>query len=231
MFYEPLKNDHGLPFNPFKACVVPRPIGWITTQSHDGIVNLSPFSISNQVAYDPPFVFFSGSGFDVPEGAEPRRKDSTVNAENTGEFVWNMATYDLREQVNISSSPVPPEVDELALAGLTPAPCRFVKPPRVAESPVSMECRYHCTVTLPGRVAKSVHHLVIGQVIGIHIADWALTGGRVDWKKIKPLARLGYLDYTYVNHVFEMTPPMRDGRGMIGEPARAGGGKKATAPA
>jgi len=219
MFYEPIKNDHGLPYNPFKACVVPRPIGWITTLSYDGIVNLSPFSISNQLAYDPPFVFFSGSGFDAPASEAPRRKDSVVNAENTGEFVWNMATYDLRDQVNISSSPVPPEVDELAMAGLTPAPCTFVKPPRVAESPVNMECRYHCTLTLPARVAKSVHHVVVGEVIGIHIADWALTDGLVDWKKIKPLARLGYMDYTFVQEVFTMKPLMRDAAGLIGEPA------------
>ena len=92
MFYEPVKDNHGLPFNPFKACVVPRPIGWITTLSHNGIVNLAPFSISNQLAYDPPFVFFSGSGAIDGEEAEPRRKDSVVNADDTGEFVYNMAT-------------------------------------------------------------------------------------------------------------------------------------------
>lgn len=221
MFYEPRYNDHGLPFTPFKACVVPRPIGWITTLSHDGVVNLAPFSISNQLAFDPPFVFFTGSGAEVPAGATPRRKDSVVNAENTGEFVWNMATYDLRHQVNITSAPVAPEVNELALAGLTPAPCRLVKPPRIAESPVNMECRYHCTLTLPAHSPKSVHHVVVGEVIGIHIADWALTDGRIDFLKIKPLARLGYMDYTYVAHAFEMKPPMRDGRGMIGEPTTA----------
>jgi len=96
MFYEPRYNDHGLPYNPFKACVVPRPIGWITTLSHDNIVNLAPFSCSNQLGYDPPFVFFSPSGVPGEEGAEPRRKHSVVNAENSGEFVFNMATYGLQ---------------------------------------------------------------------------------------------------------------------------------------
>jgi len=221
MFYEPRYNDHGLPHSPFKACVVPRPIGWITTVSHDGIVNLAPFSISNQLAYDPPFVFFSGSGLPEEDGTAPARKHSVVNAENTGEFVWNMATYDLRDQVNISSAHVGAEVDEMDLAGLTKVPSKFVKPPRVGESPVNMECKYHCTLTLPARSAKSVHHVVVGEVIGIHIADWALTDGRVDWRKIKPLARLGYLDYTFVDHVFTMPPPRGEsGRGKIGEPTK-----------
>ena len=191
MFYEPQNDDHGLPFNPFKACVVPRPIGWISSLSHDGIVNLAPFSISNQLAYDPPFVFFSGSGAIDEEGAAPRRKDSVVNAEDTGEFVYNMATYELREHVNMSSKHVPPDVDEMAMAGLTPAPCNIVKCPRVAESPVNLECRHHATITLPANNAKSVHHVVIGQVVGIHINDNALTDGKVDWVKIQPLARMG----------------------------------------
>lgn len=219
MFYEPQNDDHGLPFNPFKACVVPRPIGWITSLSHNGIVNLAPFSISNQLAYDPPFVFFSGSGAIDEEGAEPRRKDSVVNAEDTGEFVYNMATYELREQVNLSSKHVPPDVDELAMCGLTPAPCNIVKCPRVAESPVNLECKHHTTITLPANSAKSVHHVVIGQVVGIHINDNALTDGKIDWLKIQPLARMGYMDYTYVNHVFTMRGPKGEEfrPGQIGE--------------
>lgn len=221
MFYEPQKDDHGLPFNPFKACVVPRPIGWITTLSHDGIVNLAPFSISNQLAYDPPFVFFSGSGTIDEKDAEPRRKDSVVNAENTGEFVYNMATYGLREHVNLSSKHVPPEVDELAMCGLTPAPCRIVKCPRVAESPVNLECRHHATVTLPANSPKSVHHVVIGEVVGIHINDEALTDGKVDWVKIQPLARMGYMDYTFVSEVFTMKGPKGEEfrPGQVGEHA------------
>lgn len=232
MFYEPRNDDHGLPYNPFKACVVPRPIGWITTLGHDGVVNLAPFSISNQLSYDPPFVFFSGSGAMEEAGAAPRRKDSVVNAENTGEFVYNMATYELREKVNLSSLHVPPEVDELAMCGLTPAPSRLVKPPRVAESPVNMECRYHCTLTLPSNSAGGVHHVVVGEVIGLHINDEAITEGRVDWLKIQPLARMGYMDYTFVNHVFTMPGPKGEEYrpGQVGETADAVKSGRAKAP-
>jgi flavin reductase (DIM6/NTAB) family NADH-FMN oxidoreductase RutF len=232
MFYEPRKDNHGLPFNPFKACVVPRPIGWITSLSHDGVVNLAPFSISNQLAYDPPFVFFSGSGAMEEEGAAPRRKDSVVNAENTGEFVYNMATYALRDKVNLSSAHVPPDVDELAMCGLTPAPCNLVKPPRVLESPVNMECKYHCTLTLPANSPGGVHHVVVGQVIGIHINDDAITDGRLDWLKIQPLARLGYMDYTFVNHAFTMRGPKGEEYrpGQVGETADAVQTGRAKAP-
>jgi flavin reductase (DIM6/NTAB) family NADH-FMN oxidoreductase RutF len=221
MFYEPKNDDHGLPYNPFKACVVPRPIGWITSLSYNGIVNLAPFSISNQLSYDPPFVFFSGSGTSDEQEAEPRRKDSVVNAEDTGEFVYNMATYGLREQVNLSSKHVPKDVDELEMCGLTPAPCNIVKCPRVAESPVSLECKHHATLSLPSNRSKGVHHVVIGEVVGIHINDNALTDGRVDWVKIQPLARMGYMDYTSVTEVFTMPGPKGEevSPGMIGEHA------------
>ena len=228
MFYEPRNNDHGLPYNPFKACVVPRPIGWITTLSHDGIVNLAPFSISNQLSYDPPFVFFSGSGVDEEDGAEPRRKDSVANAENTGEFVYNMATYEMRENVNATSGSFPPEIDEMDACGLTKVPSRLVKPPRVGESPVNLECRHHVTLSLPANSAKGVHHVVIGEVVGIHIADDFITDGKVDWVKIQPLARMGYQDYTHVDHVFTMPPPGGYRPGQIGEPEKALREKAAT---
>ena len=219
MFYEPRSDNHGLPYNPFKACVVPRPIGWITSISHAGVLNLAPFSISNQLAYDPPYVFFSGSGAIDGLDAEPRRKDSVVNAEDTGEFVYNMATYDLRDQVNLSSKHVPPEVDELAMCNLTPAPCNIVKCPRVAESPINLECKHHTTITLPANNPKSVHHVVIGEVVGIHINENAITDGKVDWVKIKPLARMGYMDYTAITEVFTMQGPKGEEfrPGQIGE--------------
>ncbi|MBT5049054.1 MAG: flavin reductase family protein [Rhodospirillaceae bacterium] len=223
MFFEPKNDDHGLPFNPFKACVVPRPIGWITSLSHDGIVNLAPFSISNQLSYDPPFVFFSGSGTSDEIDAEPRRKDSVVNAEDTGEFVYNMATYSLREQVNLSSKHVARDVDELEMCGLTPAPCNLIKCPRVAESPVSLECRHHATLSLPSNSTMGVHHVVIGEVVGIHINDDALTDGKVDWVKIQPLARMGYMDYTTVTEVFTMKGPKGEEirPGQIGESSKS----------
>jgi flavin reductase (DIM6/NTAB) family NADH-FMN oxidoreductase RutF len=221
MFYEPEKDDHGLRYNPYKSIVVPRPIGWISTISTEGIANLAPYSQFNNLAYDPPYVMFSAASF--PESG--RRKDSAKNAADTGEFVVNMATYELREAVNITSRFVPPEVDEAALAGLEMIPSRLVKPPRVKASPVHLECKFHSSLALPARVRDQVHHLVIGRVVGVHIRDDVLTpDGKIDVAKIRPLARLGYFDYTYVDKVFTMRPdgPLGDHReaGLEGRPVR-----------
>jgi flavin reductase (DIM6/NTAB) family NADH-FMN oxidoreductase RutF len=213
MFYETAKNDHGLPFNPFKACVVPRPIGWISTLSSDGAVNLAPFSMYNQLGYDPPYVCFSGSC----RPGTGQHKDSVTNAEETGEFVVNMATYELRDQVAITGLFFPAGVDEFKEAGLTKLPSRMVQPPRVAESPVHLECIYHSTVTLPANRRDTIHRVVIGQVVGIHIKDEVLTDGRLDFVKIRPLARLGYLDYTSVTEAFRIGKPVGDEAGKIGE--------------
>jgi flavin reductase (DIM6/NTAB) family NADH-FMN oxidoreductase RutF len=221
MFYEPDKDDHGLRYNPYKSIVVPRPIGWISTISTEGIANLAPYSQFNNLAYDPPYVMFSAASF--PETG--RRKDSAKNAADTGEFVVNMATYELREAVNITSRFVPPEVDEAALAGLEMIPSRLVKAPRVKASPVHLECKFHSSLALPARVRDQVHHLVIGRVVGVHIRDDVLTpDGKIDVAKIRPLARLGYFDYTYVDKVFTMRPdgPLGDHReaGLEGRPVR-----------
>jgi flavin reductase (DIM6/NTAB) family NADH-FMN oxidoreductase RutF len=164
---------------------------------------------------------FSAASF--PETG--RRKDSAKNAADTGEFVVNMATYELREAVNITSRFVPPEVDEAALAGLEMIPSRLVKPPRVKASPVHLECKFHSSLALPARVRDQVHHLVIGRVVGVHIRDDVLTpDGKIDVAKIRPLARLGYFDYTYVDKVFTMRPdgPLGDHReaGLEGRPVR-----------
>lgn len=145
MFYEPDKGNHGLPLNPYKSIVVPRPIGWISTISCDGVVNLAPYSQFNNLGYDPPYVMFSGNSF--PESGH--RKDSVKNATDTGEFVVNMATYELREAVNITSQFVSAGTNEAALAGLDMIPSRIVKPPRVAASPVHLECRFHCSLPCP----------------------------------------------------------------------------------
>jgi flavin reductase (DIM6/NTAB) family NADH-FMN oxidoreductase RutF len=213
VFYETAKNNHGLPFNPFKSCVVPRPIGWISTVSHDGIVNLAPFSMFNQLNYDPPFVCFSGSN----RAGTGQRKDSVTNAEETGEFVVNMATYDLREQVNITSRHVDPDVDEFEIAGLTKLPSTLVRPPRVAQSPIHLECRFHSSLTLPANQRHSAHHVVIGEVVGIHIRDDVIgSDGKIDIRRIRPLARLGYMDYTSVTDVFTMQT-QANAAGQIGE--------------
>ena len=203
MYYDPDKNDHGLPHGPFKSCVVPRPIGWISTISTDGIDNLAPYSQFQNLNFDPPYVMFS-AGQKTTGG----RKDTVVNIEATGEFVYNMATFDLRDAVNRSAAEVPPDVDEFELAGVTKAPSVRVKPYRVAESPVQFECRYHQTIRLPGNGPKGAIDVLIGRVILVHIKDDVIgPDGRLDILKIRPLARLGYYDYTSVESIFELVIP------------------------
>jgi len=198
MFYDAVANTHGLAFDPFKALVAPRPIGWISTVSKAGVVNLAPYSFFNAVSEDPHYVMFASGG----------RKDSQRNAEETGEFVCSLATYDLREAMNRTSMPVEPDVDEMKLAGLTPAPSRLVAPPRVAESPVAFECRYWRTIHLPGKDGSAgTHAIVLGQVIGVHVADEVISGGRVDVTKLRPIARLGYGDYAVIDEVFTLARP------------------------
>ena len=201
MYYETDNNDHGLRYNPLKACVVPRPIGWLTTIDPAGVVNLAPFSFFNVLSYDPPFVMFS-AGVHEADGS---KKDTVANVEATGEFVYNMATWAQREQMNQTAFIVDRSVDEMAAAGLESLPSRLVRPPRVKGSPVQFECRLHQIVTLPGRKPASEHHVVIGRVLAVHIDDEALTAdGRIDVLKIRPIARLGYKDYTSVESVFQM---------------------------
>src|SRR3954471_13769906 len=224
MFYEPDKDNHGLPFNPYKSIVVPRPIGWISTVSREGIVNLAPYSQFNNLGYDPPYVMFSANSFP----GSGHRKDSARNATDTGEFVVNMATYELREAINITSRFLPPGVDEAALAGLEMVPCRLVGPPRVAASPVHLECKFHCSLALPGNALDQVHHVVVGRVVGVHIRDGVITSdGKLDVLKIRPLARLGYFDYTTIDSTFTMPPrgPQIEARklGLEGRPLRTNG--------
>jgi flavin reductase (DIM6/NTAB) family NADH-FMN oxidoreductase RutF len=203
MYYDPGKNDHGLPHNPFKSCVVPRPIGWISTISPKGIHNLAPYSQFQNLTFDPPYVMFAAN-----QNTRGLRKDSVVNAEQTKEFVYNMATYDLREAVNRSAAEVPPEVDEFDLAGVTKVPSIRVKPCRVAESPIQFECSYHSTLRLPGNGLMGTVDVIIGRVVLIHIKDDLIgPDGRIDLLRIRPLARLGYYDYTTVESIFEMVIP------------------------
>ena len=215
MYYETDKNDHGLPYNPLKACVVPRPIGWLTTISAAGVVNLAPFSFFNLLSYDPPFVLFSAGGHEEDGG----KKDSVMNVEATGEFVYNMATWAQKDQMNRTALIVERGLDEMAATGLEPLPSRLVRPPRVSGSPVQFECRRHEIIVLPGCKPSSEHHLVIGRVVAVHIDDAVLTAdGRIDVLKMRPIARLGYKDYTSIESVFQMekrTP--EDLQGLRGE--------------
>ena len=200
MYYDTNENNHGLPHNPFKALTVPRPIGWISTLSKNGIGNLSPYSYFNGLSYDPPFVMFSAGN-----RSDGSKKDSVLNAEETGEFVVNISTLDTRFQMNDTSWIMEPETDELEKTGLTAIDSINVKPKRVAESPVHFECKYHQTVQLPGNKNAGFHHVVFGQVIGIHIKDEFITDeGIVDILKMKIIARLGYNDYTLIDKTFSI---------------------------
>ena len=201
MYYETDRNDHGLRYNPLKACVAPRPIGWMTTMNAAGLVNLAPFSFFNLLSYDPPFVMFSAGTHEGDGGS----KDTVVNVAATGEFVYNMATFAQKDQMNTSALIIERGVDEMSAAGLEPLPSRLVRPPRVKGSPVHFECRLHQVVKLPGRKPSSEHHVVIGHVVAVHIDDAAIgADGRVDLLKLRPIARLGYQDYASVDAVFQM---------------------------
>ncbi len=218
MFYDTLENKHGLKHDPFKALAVPRPIGWISTKSRDGIVNLAPYSFFNAVGDKPHYVAFSSGGI----------KDTLKNVTDSGEFVCNLATYDLRHHMNMTSATVPYGVDEFAIGELTAAPCRIVQAPRVKEAAAAFECRLHQTVELPG-VGKyqGSHFLVIGLVVGIHIDDKYIKDGLVDTGAMKPIARLGYMDYAVVTpeSMFSIIRPEVDADGKVIPPAESWDGK------
>ena len=195
MFYDAVKNDHGFQYDPFKAIVAPRPIGWISSLSAEGVANLAPFSYFNAFAQAPHYVAF---GIGPP-------KDTLRNVEATGEFAVNMATWDLREQMNATAAHV--RADEFELAKLTKAACRMIRAPRVAESPVCLECRLHMVVPLPDDSGTAEDHMVIGRVVGIHIDDRYIHDGRVDTAAMRPIARLGYSEYATVTEAWRMRRP------------------------
>jgi flavin reductase (DIM6/NTAB) family NADH-FMN oxidoreductase RutF len=198
MFYDTAKNDHGLPRDPFKAIVAPRPIGWITSMSARGEINLAPYSFFNAVSDAPPIVLFSSEG----------PKDSLAFVEETKEFVCNLATFDLRAAVVETSAQFPRGVNEMAQSGLVPAPCRLVRPPRVAASPCALECRLLQIIELADLQGKPSHrHVVFGQVVGIHIDDRFIKDGRLDTAAMAPIARCGYADYSVVDKVFSIARP------------------------
>jgi flavin reductase (DIM6/NTAB) family NADH-FMN oxidoreductase RutF len=203
MFYDPEAAEKPLALDPFKAVVVPRPIGWISTLSRAGTVNLAPYSFFNAVCEDPPIVVFSSGGPTAPD----RRKDSHRNAEETGEFVVNLATWPLREAVRMTSARVPSDVDEMALAGLERLPSHKVRPPRVAASPVHLECRYLRTIRIEEASDEEQSAMILGRVVGIHVRDDAIVEGRVDPARLDPIARLGYSQYARLGEVFSMRRP------------------------
>ncbi|KAF2402814.1 hypothetical protein EJ06DRAFT_310239 [Trichodelitschia bisporula] len=207
MFYQPGTTDHNLPHDPFKACVVPRPIGWISTTSPTGAHNLAPYSQFNNLTFDPPYVMFAAN--QTPAGI---RKDTVANVEATRKFCWNLATWKLRDAVNVSAEQVPPGVDEFERAGLEKTMSTVVEGvPMVKESPVRFECEYYSTIRLPGNPPMGTVDIVIGKVVGVHIADEVLSeDGRVDIRKTEPIARCGYYEYAVVRETFDMVIPGND---------------------
>ncbi|MCK7545437.1 flavin reductase family protein [Marinobacter bryozoorum] len=180
-FYEPA-NGHGLAHDPFNALVAPRPIGWISSRDGQGNLNLAPYSFFNAFNYHPPIVGFSSIGY----------KDSVRNAEETGEFCWNLVTRSLSEAMNETCAPVGPEEDEFTLSGLTPRPSRVISAPHVAESPVALECKVSQVLRLTGADGVPVDTwMVYGEVVGVHIARHLLRDGIYDTGAAEPVMRGG----------------------------------------
>jgi len=199
-YYEPAQG-HGLRHDPFKAIIGPRPIGWISSRSKQGQINLAPYSFFNAFCDRPPIIGFASSGW----------KDTVRNIEETGEFVWNLATRPLAEAMNLTSTAVPPEVNEFELAGLTQAPCRQVKVPRVAESPVAMECRLLQILRLRDQNGQELDNwLTLGEVIGVHIDRAFLDNDTYQTATSHPILRAGrtgdYVEIT-LDTLFEMPRP------------------------
>ncbi|MBF5058172.1 flavin reductase FMN-binding protein [Alcanivorax sp. 521-1] len=199
-FYQPCAG-HGLPHDPFNALVAPRPIGWISSKSADGVLNLAPYSFFNAFNYRPPIVGFASIGY----------KDSVRNIQATGEFGWNLATRPLADAMNQSCAAVAPEVNEFELSGLTPEPSRIIGVPRVKETPVSFECRLSQVLRLTGADgAETDTWLVLGEVVGVHIARHLLKDGVYDTAAAEPILRAGGpADYFTVSETsrFQMYRP------------------------
>lgn len=195
-------EPHGLPRDPFKSCVIPRPIGWISTIGADGVANLAPYSFFNGVSGDPPMVMFA-SGARSPDAP----KDSIHNAEQTGEFVCSMVSYELKDTMNDTSAAYDAGVDEAAHLGIEMEASELVKPMRVKAAPIHLECTYFGTMDLPVDRNGAGNAICVGRVVGVHIRDEFLKDGFVDVEKIRPVARLGYMDYTSVQEVFTIMRP------------------------
>lgn len=198
MIYSPALQDHGLPHDPFKAIVTPRPIGWITAMSAQGEVNLSPYSFFNAVSTRPHIVMFSSEG----------KKDAIAFVEETGEFTCSLVTKALIQQMNQTSAPLPRGSSEYSHAGLEMAESKFVRPPRVAGSPAALECKTLSVQQLTDLDGNQVERwLVLGQVVGIFMDDDFIREGRFDTVAAHPVARCGYADYAEVDHLFSLQRP------------------------
>jgi flavin reductase (DIM6/NTAB) family NADH-FMN oxidoreductase RutF len=208
MFYDAIENKHGLKHDPFKALMAPRPIGWIGTVSNDGIANLAPYSFFNAVGDRPHYVVFGSGGI----------KDSLRNIQENGEFTCSMSTWDLREHMNMSSAAVPANVDEFPLSGLTGVRGKLVKAPYVKEAAAVFECKLHQVIELPAIAPqKGGFSMVVGYVVGIHIDDRFVKDGIVNTSEMRPLGRMGYMEYAVVTPetTFSMNRPEVDAEGKL----------------
>lgn len=209
IFFEPKKRDRTLfPHDPFKGVIVPRPIGWISTMSESGALNLAPYSYFNGFSSWPHIIGFSSESL----------KDSASFAIETGEFTWSMATYALRDKMNATSEGLPRGHSEFEHADLATAPSKLVRPPRVAEAPVALECKVTQVLRLLNTEGKETGGTVVfGQVIGFHIEERFMKNGRFDLAAVQPIARCGYDEYAVVERVFSLKRPASGGNSFGGE--------------
>lgn len=210
IFFEPGNRDRKLfPHDPFKGVIVPRPIGWISTMSEGGALNLAPYSFFNGFSSWPQIVGFSSE----------TAKDSLTFAVETGEFVWSMATWALRDKMNLTSAGLPRGESEFAYARIATAPSKLVRAPRVADSPAALECRVTQVVRLQNMQGQELPGtLVLGQVIGMHIDERFVKNGRFDLAAVQPIARCGYDEYTVIERVFSLKRPESGGNSFGGGP-------------
>ena len=201
MFYEP-KNEYPFDENPFAALVFPRPIGWISTLSKNGIANLAPYSFFNAIAYEPPQVMFSATSFHSQGGL----KDSIANVLSNNEFVVNLATKKLKTQVNQTSIDAPHGIDEFNVFELQKRKSRMVQPPSIAESPVNLECQLFKKIDLKTKV-KNQNIMIIGEVVGIHIDDKFIKNNKINSLAMRAISRMGYAEYSEVESIFLMERP------------------------
>ena len=221
MFYDSEARMNGtvdmpLPFNPFKALVAPRPIGWISTLTSDGLVNLAPYSYFQAVADNPDVVMFSAtptleaatSGQGIRFGTG--RKHSEANAASSGEFVCNIVSHELAELMNATSAHLPADTSEAEHAGITLAPSHKISTPRVAACPAALECVFLESRPVPRRGGDHVYQMVFGEVVGIHIDERFVQNGRVDTGAMQPLTRMGYDEYAVLDEKFTLSRPDLD---------------------